>query len=51
MPAALGVLPSGEDRTPLQRRDDVLVYTSIHHSREYPSRIILPVRARRRATE
>ncbi len=28
VPAALGVLPAGEDRTPLQRRDDVLVYTS-----------------------
>ena len=28
VPAALGILPSGEDRTPLQRRDDVLVYTS-----------------------
>ena len=28
VPAALGVLPSGEDRTPLHRRDDVLVYTS-----------------------
>ena len=28
VPVALGILPSGEDRTPLQRRDDVLVYTS-----------------------
>ena len=28
VPAALGILPSGEDRTPLHRRDDVLVYTS-----------------------
>ena len=28
VPVALGVLPAGEDRTPLQRRDDVLVYTS-----------------------
>ena len=28
VPAALGILPAGEDRTPLQRRDDVLVYTS-----------------------
>ncbi len=28
VPDAVGVMPLGEDRTPLQRRDDVLVYTS-----------------------
>ena len=28
VPASVGVMPLGEDRTPLHRRDDVLVYTS-----------------------
>ena len=47
VPAAVGLDPNGADRTPMQRRDDVLVYTSevMEEPVEIAGRVLIEVHA------